>query len=108
MSHINQKPDYSIADGNHNFDAQQIDSNNAMIQVDYTDLEAEDVTLSLEQAISPGASFTQVPESLVTVNPAKTSHSWNLTGVARGIYIRVALTKGTAAAGTIDRISYLY
>ena len=108
MSLITQKPDYSIADGNMNFDAVQINESNALIAVNYSDIAASDVTLELEQAISPSATFSSVQNSTVTVDPTKTMHSWNISGLAKGLFLRVVAKKGSAVVGTIDSINYLF
>jgi len=107
MSLITQTPNYSIANGNKNFDAVQIEGHNAFIQVNYVNIVASNVTLELEQAVAPGANFDAIAGSLQTVNPAKASHSWNITGIAKGIYLRVVAKKGSAAAGTISSINFL-
>ena len=98
---------YEIATGDIDFHSIQVHENHVMIQVDYKDLVASDVTLELEQSTEEHGKFDLVNRSLITLNPSKLSHTWNIAGFAKHIFIRVVLKKGTATAGMINAISYL-
>jgi hypothetical protein len=100
--------DYLLVGGSKVFDAVQIRDCNCMIQVDYDDLIASDVIMELEQSISRHGKFDKLNSSTITLDPSKTSHTWNIAGFAKGIYIRVILSTGSAAEGIINFIAYLY
>jgi len=107
MSLIKQSPNYAITGGNHSFDAVQItDGKCAVIQAQYVDIVATDVKLQLEQSVA-GVHFDVVPGSVQTVDPAKTSHSWNWPIAPVGIFVRVAVLNGSGKAGTISKIDFL-
>ena len=99
---------YAIADGDKAFDCVQVKEPNVVIQLDYQDIVATDVTVELEQAVTAQSKFDAVESSLFTLYPGKTSHSWNLSGFAIGLFLRVVVRKGTAVAGTINFIHILY
>jgi len=106
MELITQKPNYSIAGGDHNFDAVQIIQPKVTVQVFYSNIAVSDVQLELHQSTS-GTGFDLVPNSNVTVDKTAPSHCWNVIGLTPGVFLRVAVKKGTAAAGTIDKINLL-
>ena len=107
MPLIRQTPAYAIAGGDHNFDAVQTNHDNVIIQVVYSGIVVSDVTLELHESVT-GSNFDLVEDSAIVVDQAKTSHSWNVRGLVRGIFLRVKVAKGTATAGTINVINFLY
>jgi len=107
MSLINQTPNYAITGGDHAFDAVQIaEGKCAVIQAQYASIVATDVKLQLEQSVA-GVHFDVVPGSVQTVDPTKTSHSWNWPMAPVGIFVRVAVINGSGKAGSISKIDYL-
>lgn len=107
MSLITQKPNYSIADGDKVFDPVQIQANvPAMIQAYYDSLDADDTQLQVLQS-ADGGDYSEMPGSLCTIDKSKDSHSYTITGLAPGSFISLKLIHGSAAAGTISKISYL-
>ena len=107
MSLTNQTPNYAITAGDHSFDDVQInDGNCVVIQTQYAHIVATDVKLPLEQSVD-GVHFDVVLGSVQTLNPAKTSHSWNWPMAPVGIFVRVAVINGSGKAGSISKIDYL-
>jgi hypothetical protein len=107
MALIIQKPVFNIASGDHNFDPVQISSDRAIVQVFYASIAVSDVGLELHQSTN-GVGFDLVEDSAVVVDKNKPSHSWTVHGLVRGVFLRVKVIKGTAAAGVINTINYLY
>ena len=107
MALKNQKPDYSIAGGDHSFDPCQIEGNAAIVQVTYSAIDTSDVQLELHQSPT-GATYDLVEDTAVVIDKTKPSHSWNVRGLVPGVFLRVKVVQGTATAGVIDSISYLY
>jgi hypothetical protein len=102
-----QTPAYDITDGNKEFDSVQINGNLAAIQVLYSDINSDDVTAELYQSLD-GTNFDVITGSFVTIDKNKPSHTWNITGITPGIFIRVKTSQGSATAGSIDKIKILH
>lgn len=102
-----QTPAYTIASGDHSFDPQQIIGDKAIVQVVYSSIDTSDVQLELHQSPT-GATYDLVEDTAVVIDKTKPSHSWNVRGLVPGVFLRVKVVKGTATAGVIDSISYLY
>jgi len=107
MTLIINKPNYTIPSGDHNFDPQQVSGDKAIVQVVYSGIDTSDVQLELHQSVA-GASYDLIEDTAVVIDKAKPSHSWNVRGLVPGVFLRVKVVKGTATAGVIDSISYLY
>lgn len=107
MSLINQTTNYAITAGDHAFAAEQVlEGDCAVIQVQYAGIVATDVKLQLEQSVA-GQQFDVVPGSVQTVDPTKTSHTWNWPMAPEGIFVRVAVKNCAGKAGTITKIDFL-
>lgn len=107
MTLIIQKPNYAVAGGDHNFDTVQVNGDKAIVQVVYSAVDTSDVQLELHQSVS-GASYDLVEQTAVAIDKDKPSHSWNVRGLVPGVFLRAGVVKGTATAGIIETISYLY
>ena len=96
---------YAIATGSCNFASMKA-KGYTVIVAELSDISAEDNKLKLQQSIDESC-WADVPSSEQTLQPAQTSHSWNISGYPRGMYFRVVLTAGTAEAGSVDQIKML-
>jgi hypothetical protein len=99
-------PAYAIATGNTVFASMQVSGENNMITVEIAGLNSADATVELHQSVDEG-SWGVVPDSNKVLANGQTSHTWNVRGLVPGAFIRVGLTKGTATAGTINKIKLL-
>jgi hypothetical protein len=101
-----QSPAYDLTGGDETFNAVQINGNLAAVQVSYSDIAVDDVTAELHQSID-GTNFDVVIGSSVTIDKTKPTHTWNISGVTPGLFLRVKVYQGSASAGTIDKIKTL-
>jgi len=99
---------YDLLEGDIAFAPVTVKDNFVMIQVDYQDIDANDVTVELEQAAYHSGKFDIIANSRVNLDPAKSSHTYNIAGVADGVLIRVVLRTGSATSGIINYLIYLY
>jgi len=107
MSFETKSPAYDLTEGDKAFDAVQINGNNASIQMAYSNIDADDVTAELHQSLD-GTNFDKITGSDVTIDKTKPSHSWNISGVCYGLFLRVKVYQGSATAGTINKIKTLF
>lgn len=101
-----KSPAYAIATGNTTFEAMQVTGANNMCTVNLSGLNSADATVELHQSID-NENWGLVPDSNKVLASGQTSHTWNIRGLVPGAFIRVALTKGTATAGTVTSIKLL-
>jgi hypothetical protein len=97
---------YAIATGDSAFESIQVTGEKNILTVDMADINSSDCAIELHQSID-GSSWGLVPDSPKTLAIGQPSHTWNIRGLIRGAYIRVAVKKGTATAGSITTIKLL-
>lgn len=97
---------YPIATGDAEFAAVQVEGGNIMITVGIAGIDSSDASVELQQSIE-NATWGLIPDSLKVLSIGQPSHTWNVRGLVRGAFIRVAVKKGTASAGTITNIKVL-
>jgi len=100
-------PDYSIADGDTEFQPLQVSGSKNMVSVEMSGIDAGAPTIELEQSLD-GEAWGAIPGSLQALSAGHPSHQWNIVGLmVQGSYLRVALKSGASAAGKIDAIKLL-
>lgn len=73
----------------------------------FSDVVVDDVTAEIQQS-TDGENFDSVAASEVTLIKTNPSYSWNVTGLTFGIFLRVKIKKGSAAAGIVSKINTLF
>jgi hypothetical protein len=106
MSYITKDPNYAIATGDKEFDSMQTTGNLNVIIAVLTEIVNNDTTLELQQSVDD-SHWSLVPGSLQVIPAANPHHTWNVTGLPKGIYLRVAVRKGSAVAGVVNSIKML-
>lgn len=88
-------------------DAIQSDGNNIMATLTYSGLESDAITSNLLQSID-NINYSDVPDSLVTIDKRVPSHTWNVHGLVQGCFIKVSVSIpfGTTD-GTFDLFNLL-
>ena len=99
-------PAYAIATGDTAFAGMQVSGQHNMVTVELQDLAAADCSVELHQSIDANL-WGLVPNSNQVLTPGQTSHHWNVSGLVEGSFVRMAMYKGSAAAGTINAIKLL-
>lgn len=101
-----QTLNHLISAGNKTFPSVPAKGNNATIQIFYKDLNAADITLSVEQ--STGTSkFDIITGVSKQLDSTLTSHTFNIIGINTDL-IQVALDVGAGTLGEIERINYIF
>ena len=106
MSYITQLPNYAIATGDKEFDSMQTTGNLNVITAVLNGIVNNDSTLELQQSVD-NSNFGMVPGSQVILAATTPHHTWNLTGLPKSIFLRVAVRKGSAVAGIVQSIKML-
>lgn len=106
MSYITNSPNYAIATGDAEFESMQATGNLNVITVGLSGIVNNDSTLELQQSVD-NQSWSMIPGSQVVIAAGTPHHTWNVTGVPKAIYIRVAVRIGSAVAGVINSIKML-
>ena len=85
----------------------QTDGNKIMATLSYSGLESDAITSKLLQSID-NINYSDVPDSLVTIDKRVPSHTWNVNGLVHGCFIKVYVTVpfGTSE-GTFDLFNLL-
>lgn len=106
MSYITNSPNYAIAIGDAEFESMQTSGNLNMITAVLSGIATADTTLELQQSVD-NINWSLIPGSTITLPIATPHHTWNLTGLPKGAFVRVAVRKGTAIAGVVNSIKML-
>ncbi len=100
------KPNYAIATGDTNLESIPVYGENNICTVEMNGLNSSDASVELHQSIDNNT-WGLVPDSPKVLSIGQTSHTWNVRGLVSGAYLRVAVKKGTATAGTITAVKLL-
>jgi hypothetical protein len=104
MSLITERIQYDVAGGNKNCPAAQCEDRSAMIQVLYAITGS--VYCDLEQS-SNGQDWDPVPGSTIQLDADSGSHTYNIPGTKRGMFLRVVIRPQAGSTGTINLVNYL-
>jgi hypothetical protein len=99
-------PNYAIVTGDANMEPMLIYGENNMCTVEMSGLNSSDASVELHQSLD-NSTWGLVPDSPKVLSIGQTSHTWNVRGLVSGAYLRVAVKKGTATAGTITAVKLL-
>lgn len=105
MSLISKKLNYDLTDGNYTSEAIQVDGENIIAIVLFSDLSNTSATIELEQSVD-GENWGTVPDSTKALDAAQPSHSWNVIGLVRGAFLRINLKPATCT-GTLLTLKVL-
>lgn len=106
MSYLTTKPNYAIADGDHEFEGMQATGKLTVITAVLDGIINDDSTLELQQAVD-GVNFSMIPGGQVAIAAGTPHHTWNVNGLPKGIFLRVAVRRGSAVAGSVTDIKML-
>ena len=101
-----QELNHLISAGNINFPSVPAKGSSVTIQVLYKDINAGNVTISIEQSTGTNK-FDVVTGVSKQLNQSKTSHTFNLIGFNNDL-IRAVLDIGGASAGEIEKILFIF
>lgn len=106
MSYLTKQPNYAIATGDTEFESMQTTGSLNVITAVLSGIVNNDTTLELQQSVD-NSNFSMIPGSQIILAAATPHHTWNVNGLPKGIFLRVAVRKGTAVAGVITDIKML-
>ncbi len=106
MSYITKDLNYAIATGDAEFESMQTTGSLNVIIAVLSAIANNDSTLELQQSVD-NVNWSMVPGSQVSIIAGTPHHTWNVTGLPKSIFLRVAVRKGTAAAGIVNSIKML-
>lgn len=106
MSYITNNPNYAISNGDAEFESMQTTGNLNMITAVLSGIATADTTLELQQSVD-NINWSLVPGSSKALAIATPHHTWNVSGLPKGVFLRVAVRIGTAVAGVINSIKML-
>jgi len=105
MSFKTINANYNLIGGDHNFDPVQVDGENIIVAVDFTNLSNNTATVELHQSVDK-IIWGVVPDSNKALIAGQTSHAWNVIGLVTGAYLRVSLKPNTCT-GIVNNIKVL-